>query len=134
MAAPLGGSLSELTAFNPSRSAATATTPSRSGSQAPTQTPASTIRRLRGEDRADAGVRPRRNRANRQAVDFDWRSGSYDISGSRSGTYAWNYGDGSESIRPAALKEADVYLEPGTYQDQTHRQRQLRQREISTQT
>ena len=112
--APLGGSLSELTAFNQLIGGHSYYT-QQIWSQAPTQTPASS---------APAGCAARigptpvftapETAQTGQAVDFDG-SGSYDISEPIS-TYAWNYGDGSAIETTSGVKASHVYLEPGTYQ------------------
>jgi hypothetical protein len=111
---PLGGSLSEDTAFNQLIGGHGYYT-QQLWSNSPTQTPATSaaagcVARIGPTPSFTAPASGQTG----QAVSFD-ASGSYDIS-SPIATYEWNYGDGSPVDRASGASAKHTYLVPATYQ------------------
>jgi len=112
--APLGGSLSEFTAFNQLIGGHSYYT-QQIWSNAPTKTPASTeaagcVARIGPTPAFTASESPQAG----QPVSFD-AGGSYDISAPITG-YAWNYGDGSPVDATSGVRPSHVYANAGIYQ------------------
>ncbi len=114
---PLGGSLSEDTAFNQLIDGHTYYT-QQIWSNAPTQTPVPVEPTEAAGCVARIGPTPSftapASGQTGKAVSFD-ASGSYDISEPIT-TYAWNYGDGSPIDTSSGASPNHTYLKPGTYQ------------------
>jgi PKD repeat protein len=111
---PLGGSLSEFTAFNQLIDGHSYYT-QQIWSNAPTQTPATSaaagcVARIGPTPSFTAPASAQTG----QPVSFD-ASGSYDISEPLTG-YTWNYGDGSQLDTTSGESARHIYLKPGTYQ------------------